>query len=282
MEQERGGSAWEHFRLGKEWRLTMTGDALQELLALPGARYSCVADPATGRVLGESGSGVSAVPAALLTWAGGAARFLVEVDADDLDDLIVTSRRSYHLVRRVGTSASGRLLVYLCLDRARGNLAAARRELASARLQERLTAGTRAGAQQALPPAQACPPAAERGALRPAAAPPGAMPAPATGVPLVVAAPPEGAARPDPQPRGASRSAVVPALLGNIGPAVPQQRSAVTALPRRSGAAPPPPPPAPPPTAPPPVPAGLPGAGLTWADDVGTLRRLLAALRRMS
>lgn len=217
-------------------------------------------------MLGESGGSANTLSAALLAWGGGVARFLAEIDADDLDDLIVTSRRSYHLVRQVGSGPSDRILVYLCLDRARGNLAAARRELGSTRLHDRLTAGGRPGAQRALFPARALPPAAEpvpAGAVRPSAPPAAAA---RTGAGPVAEPPP---------------SVVGPVPGAHDPPAVPRQRTAMAALPRRS-AAPPPPPPAAAPAGPLTVPPGLPESGLAWANDAATLRRLLAALRRMT
>ena len=102
-------------------------DALQELLRLPGARYSCIADAVSGRVLAEHGRGV-VDPAAVLGWGGTALRDLE--GADDLDDLIVTGARAYHLVRRAAAGGGHPLLVYVCLERARSNLALARRALA--------------------------------------------------------------------------------------------------------------------------------------------------------
>jgi hypothetical protein len=102
-------------------------DALQELLRLPGARYSCIADAVSGRVLAEHGKGV-VDPAAVLGWGGAALRDLD--GADDLDDLIVTGARAYHLVRRAAAGGGPPLLVYVCLERARSNLALARRALA--------------------------------------------------------------------------------------------------------------------------------------------------------
>ncbi|MHA6625577.1 hypothetical protein ACU61A_09125 [Pseudonocardia sichuanensis] len=258
--------------------MTMIGDALQELLGLPGARYSCVADPVTGEVLGESGGVAGPVPAGFLTWGSGAARFLAETDGDDLEDLVVSSRRSYHLVRQVGAGGTGRLLVYLRLDRERGNLAAARRELASPRLRERLTGGGRTGARAALPPGQPLSPAAT-------ASPAGVRPVPLAalpGAPLPWAAAPATGPTPSPWPRGSSRSVSERALGAHPGTAVPQQRRSATGLPRRAEA---PPSRLPPPAsaeAAPAVPDELPESGLTWANDAGTLRRLLAALRRMA
>ena len=48
-----------------------------------------------------------------------------------MEDFILTSGGHYHLVRPLGDARS--LLVYLCADRTRVNLALARRELAAAR-----------------------------------------------------------------------------------------------------------------------------------------------------
>jgi hypothetical protein len=72
-------------------------DALQELQRLPGARYSCIADAVSGRVLAERGDG-AVDPAVVLGWGGTVLRDLA--GADELDDLIVTGARTYHLVRR--------------------------------------------------------------------------------------------------------------------------------------------------------------------------------------
>ncbi|MFD1534646.1 hypothetical protein [Pseudonocardia aurantiaca] len=212
-------------------------EALRELLRLPGSHYSCVADPATGRVLeemgAETGSGASG---AVLGWGADAARYLTSAAADDLEDLMITSRRAYHLVRQIESASGERLLVYLCLDRARGNLAVARRELAAARLDEQPSGASR------LPipvPVQAASPAAERVA--------GTLFGPSP----------------------ARAAAVVPA------PPVPRPRPAepIAALPRRAPAALPPPPlPA----------AAAPAAGRQWANDVGTMRRLLAGLRKLA
>ena len=76
---------------------------LQELLQVPGANYCCIADGTTGKVLDsagvapDDGSGVSL---AVLGWGATAAGYLAAAAGDELDDLIVTSRRAYHLVRQ--------------------------------------------------------------------------------------------------------------------------------------------------------------------------------------
>ena len=114
-------------------------DALHALLRLPGATYSCVVERDSGRVLaevgnGEAGSGDSegVVPYSVPRWGTAVAAMFGTTSGDELDDVMITGRRSYHLVRPLGPDAS--VLVYLRLDRSRSNLAAARRELATVRL----------------------------------------------------------------------------------------------------------------------------------------------------
>jgi hypothetical protein len=67
----------------------MIGAALQELLGMVGARYPCVADRGTGRVLAEFDGGCAVVPSGLPAGGSGAVRFRAEpdADADELDDL---------------------------------------------------------------------------------------------------------------------------------------------------------------------------------------------------
>ena len=114
-------------------------DALHALLRLSGATYSCVVERDSGRVLaevgnGEAGSGDSegVVPYSVPRWGTAVAAMFGTTSGDELDDVMITGRRSYHLVRPLGPDAS--VLVYLRLDRSRSNLAAARRELATVRL----------------------------------------------------------------------------------------------------------------------------------------------------
>jgi hypothetical protein len=220
----------------------MLRDALRELLGLPGSLYSCIADPATGRVVAEMGAETgSGASVAVLSWGADAVRFFTAAAADDLDDLMITSRRAYHLVRQIESGPGERLLVYLCLDRARGNLALARRELAAARLGERPASLS----PRPVPvPRQASSPAAEHiaGAL--------AVPHPRP-------------ASPDVETSG-----------GGSGPAaVPASPRPADVLPRRAPAALPPPPP---------QAVTLPVPGRQWANDIGTMRRLLAGLRNLA
>jgi hypothetical protein len=113
-------------------------DALHGLLRLPGATYSCVVERDTGRVLAEAGNGEGGagdgegvVPYSVARWGTAVAAMFEATSGDELDDVMITGRRSYHLLRALGPTAS--VLVYLRLDRSRSNLAAARRELATVR-----------------------------------------------------------------------------------------------------------------------------------------------------
>jgi hypothetical protein len=229
--------AVKQFAAGKGGRLTTIHDVLRELLLLPGATYSCAAVRVSGELVGEAGS-EPVDPATVVRWARSAAEFLAAAD-DDLDDLMVTSRRSYRLVRPVDGGRHGPLLLHLCLDRTRANLAAARRELALVRLDV---------APQTLPPALI---SATAGTAEWAPLPrrvPAAIPPPAART-LPTRAPRwPGRARP-----GASSPPVVLAV-------VPGPREPAAGRPTAAA-----------PTA----------AGPRWADDVGTMRRLLAGLRAL-
>ena len=196
---------------------------LQELSTTPGARYSCIADAATRTILAERGVG-DVDPVTVLGWGDSVVAGLADGDEPDaLDDLIVTAARSYHLLRLARASAvHPPLLVYVCLDRARSNLALARRALSSV-VADRLD-NAPASAEQ--------------------------VPAPPPATPPVVPAPPAAAVPAAPRP--ASPPVAVP-------------------LPRRSPA---------PVQAAAPVPPAR-STGPRWADDVSTMRRLLAGLRTL-
>lgn len=322
-------------------------DALHTLLRLPGATYSCVVERDSGRVLaelgrGEAGAGDSegVVPYSVPRWGTAVAAMFDSTSGDELDDVMITGRRSYHLVRPLGVDAS--VLVYLRLDRSRSNLAAARRELAALRLAgsqapvdptppattpraEPTARGSAAGARRkadapaaaspAVPPARTpaalAPSTAPARGLRSASAPASAAaarPVPAGSAPARSASTRGASARSAPAPSAArsastrpasarstsSPAAVVPTRTRPIDDSAPAEARRIP-LPRRtpgrsapdggaarraeggtrSGVT----------TAPDPVPEGfavLTVLGQSWARDPGTLRRLLAGLRRMA
>jgi hypothetical protein len=320
-------------------------DALQTLLRLPGATYSCVVERDSGRVLaelgrGEAGAGDSegVVPYSVPRWGTAVAAMFDSTSGDGLDDVMITGRRSYHLVRPLGPGAE--VLVYLRLDRSRSNLAAARRELAAVRLaggpgdadrtsptraREDAPPGSRSGASRsAAPPSSAAPasraggqptPAAPASSLVPPATPArGQRRAPArtsgagadTGAPASRrgASPQRGSAADrssgSAQTRKPPRATATPSAPAALSALPTQSRPAGEAvrqipLPRRAPGRSTPeatPPPGPRTrvrgavaTAAEPVPEGfaMPTVlGQRWAQDPGTLRRLLAGLRRMT
>ncbi|MHA6782403.1 hypothetical protein ACVGOW_15655 [Pseudonocardia saturnea] len=232
--------------------MTMIDDVLRGLLLLPGATYSCVAVRASGELVAEAG-GEPIDPAVVVRWARSAADFLAGA-GDDLDDLMITSRWSYRLVRPVDDAGRGPLLLLLCLDRSRANLAVARRELSRVRLD---------AAEVAPQPRSAT--------LSPAKTssqvdPPEWMPLPRR-VPAAIP-PPAPRTPPTRRPRWPGTSRSVPSAAGS--PAAARARVGVAAL------------------APDPDSAekhgapGAPDAPVTgWADDVGTMRRLLDGLRAL-
>jgi hypothetical protein len=247
------------------------GDVMSGLLALPGFRYACVADPESGAVLDEAGvAGVSVE--SVLRWAREAADVLARGSDGGLDDLILTSRAGYHLVRSFDRE---RLLLYLCVDRARSNLALSRRELATVRL------GRPGG-----PPAPDATPRATAGPS------PGAAGGPATSMPTqVVPAAQTWLAAPITIERRGGTPPASPPGAGEPGPAG-QDGAVRVPLPRRNPSA------LPPPARPVPTgdpaggggagdvpssPTGLPGppAGRAWANDIASIKRLLTGLRAM-
>jgi hypothetical protein len=244
-------------------------EVLLELMDLPGATYSCVADRVSGTLLGEVGAS-SVAPGVIMEWGGGAAAFLAAAGGDALDDLMITSHRSYHLVRPVAADSRQWLMIYLCLDRGRSNLALARRELGSAGLHRRLSVASVGSPPRA--PAGLADPGLRRSV-------PAAMPAPRNGASPAVALlsrPPGPGPGP---PRGSTDGAERAPAAGVAEPGAAGTRLAPSAvpLPRRAG----------PSRVPPPLPAAEPPPAVeqvpvqTWATDVSTMRRLLTALRAM-
>jgi hypothetical protein len=149
-------------------------------------------------------------------------------ERDGLEDLMVTSGRFYHVVREVHADGHHALLVYVCLDRARANLAAARRELAM------LALSAREGGRPALPAGSS---AAHRPTGHPSPAHPVPWPRAGGGAPPVAA--PPGApghrpgshppssppSRPTPPVSQPARPPVAPPIIPSAGPPAGQSDS---------------------------------------------------------
>jgi hypothetical protein len=102
---------------------------VRALAAVPGSTHAAVVDERSGALLAESGSAGSGTPlTALLAWAR---RTTARPGPGDLDDLVVTTDRAFHVLRR-RTAGGGPVWTYLRVDRSRGNLALARRAAATA------------------------------------------------------------------------------------------------------------------------------------------------------
>ncbi|WP_132426149.1 hypothetical protein [Pseudonocardia endophytica] len=205
-----------------------------------------MADDVTGDVLAEHGH-PGPDPAAAVRWGSGL-RAALRPDGE-LDDVMITTDGTYHLLRLVHT-ASRTVLVHLSVDRAHGNLALARRALGDLRLD---------GSVPVVP--QRIDPVPARPVVRtPAVVPEQRAPAPSPPV-LPVRTP----RKPEPRPAqavrrpGATLSAVPPPRRP-VAPATAPAPPVVDAAPEQ--------------------PISVPIAR-GWSDDLYTMRRLLDALRRM-
>ncbi|QSY48743.1 hypothetical protein J3S04_27460 [Streptomyces griseocarneus] len=113
----------------------MTGidGCLAEAMTIPGARGAGLVDWTSGLTLGAVGEGPEGDHEAAAADAAELARLAFENgaftragrDAGPVEDLVVTARGSYHLMRFVETGFDSSVFLYLWLDRAEANLAMA-------------------------------------------------------------------------------------------------------------------------------------------------------------
>lgn len=233
-------------------------ELLRTVLGVPGTGYACVADPATGELVADAGE--RAVPglAEVLDW--GAAQ--VGGPGPVFEDAVVTTREGdHHLLRALPRDGAAPLLAYAHLDRSGSPVALARRALRPAGVTPTRTPEPTSTAIDRQVTAPIGAPVATRPVMR-------VRPVtPATSPPGQVDTPPAMIAVPSPSP--------VPDAERTPAPAVP--------LPRRA-----PGPAEPSDAADPPATAdgddahaGATPEGGRWADDLGTMARILAALRRL-
>ncbi|MEU6214224.1 hypothetical protein ACN6AT_32040 [Streptomyces sp. JL4002] len=116
-------------------------ECLLEAMALPGARGAALVDWSSGLALGTVGESpvgdheTTAAETAELARAAAEYESFAPADtgpaADGppVEDLIVTTRNGYHVLRFVETSFDSSVFLHLWLDRADGNLALARHRL---------------------------------------------------------------------------------------------------------------------------------------------------------
>jgi hypothetical protein len=113
-------------------------NCLQQAMAIPGALGASIVDYTTGFPVATTGAapnadhdGAAAGTAEVVQAATSRALFTSALPHDLLEDLIITTAVGYHLLRPVQTDFDSRLVLYLWLDRALGNLAVARRRMQS-------------------------------------------------------------------------------------------------------------------------------------------------------
>lgn len=117
-------------------------ECLLEAMALPGARGAALVDWSSGLALGTAGESPvgdhETTAAETAELARAAAEYESFAPGDDgaedaagppVEDLIVTTRTGYHVLRFVETSFDSSVFLHLWLDRTDGNLALARHRL---------------------------------------------------------------------------------------------------------------------------------------------------------
>jgi hypothetical protein len=109
---------------------------LQEAMTIPGAVGASIVDYTTGFPVATTGAApnedheAAAVGTAEVVQAANSrSLFVSAIPHDLLEDLIITTAGGYHLLRLVQTEFDSRLVLYVWLDRVRGNLAVARRQM---------------------------------------------------------------------------------------------------------------------------------------------------------
>jgi hypothetical protein len=111
---------------------------LQQAMTIPGAVGASLVDYTTGFPVATAGAApnsdheaAAAGTAEVVQAATSRSLFVSALPNDLLEDLIITTAGGYHLLRPVHTDFDSRLVLYLWLDRAQGNLAVARRRMQS-------------------------------------------------------------------------------------------------------------------------------------------------------
>ncbi|WP_231953527.1 hypothetical protein [Actinoplanes derwentensis] len=105
-------------------------------MTIPGAVGASIVDYTTGFPVATTGAApnedheaAAAGTAEVVQAATSRSLFVSAIPHDLLEDLIITTAGGYHLLRMVQTEFDSRLVLYVWLDRVRGNLAVARRKM---------------------------------------------------------------------------------------------------------------------------------------------------------
>ena len=105
-------------------------ESLSQLLSVDGALYAAVVDSSSGMLLGNAGTGVDMeLAAAGNTEVVRAKNKTLQALGlqDTIDDILITLGKQYHIIRPLATKDG--IFIYLVLDKARANLALARRKV---------------------------------------------------------------------------------------------------------------------------------------------------------
>jgi hypothetical protein len=103
-------------------------ESLNELLRVDGAMCAALVDATSGMMLGGAGGGIDMELAAAgnTELVRSKLRTLKSLGLNDaIEDILITLGRQYHIIRPVQSKAG--IFLYLVLDKARSNLALARR-----------------------------------------------------------------------------------------------------------------------------------------------------------
>jgi len=108
-------------------------DTLKEIMSIDGATATALVDSNSGMMLGSAGSGVDLEIAA----AGNTEVVRAKLKTmkslalnDEIEDILISLGKQYHIIRPIASKAG--LFLYVVLDRARSNLALARRKVLDA------------------------------------------------------------------------------------------------------------------------------------------------------
>ena len=108
--------------------------SLKTAMAIDGAIGAALVDYESGMALGTAGGGrflnLELAAAGNTEVIRAKLRTIESLDlGDDIEDILITLGKQYHLIRLLRTERSSALFLYLALDRAKANLALARHEL---------------------------------------------------------------------------------------------------------------------------------------------------------
>lgn len=110
--------------------MTSINQSMQELLSIDGAMCAALVDSSSGMILGQLGSGVDLEIAAagnteVVRAKSKTMRALGITDA--IEDILITLGKQYHIIRPMARKEG--LFLYIVLDKAKSNLALARRKV---------------------------------------------------------------------------------------------------------------------------------------------------------